>query len=114
MASDTIEDDRADLRSLVERFESLDEEIAVLNRKKSDVMQEGNSIGFSRQPLRLLLRVRRARRLAGLPDEDMVEVYQKCQGIYEPMIGKTSPRGASEGWEKPSDLPDTPFDDERG
>lgn len=73
--------DGAQLKSFVERTESLDEEIAALNADKSEVYKEAKSAGYDPKYIRKIVALRKLD-----PDEldeadELLKMYREALGM---------------------------------
>lgn len=71
----------AQLRSIVERVERLDEEIKVLNSDKSDIYAEAKANGYDVKALKAVVRLRAQDPNAREEFEAMLELYKNALGI---------------------------------
>lgn len=73
--------DGAQLKTFVERTESLEEEIAALNADKAEVYKEAKSVGFDPKYIRKLVQLRKLD-----PDEldeadELLKMYREALGL---------------------------------
>lgn len=69
------------LRSIVERWERLDEEVAALRSDQRDIMQEAASAGFDKKVLRQLIAIRK-RDPADVEEQDaLLDTYKHAIGM---------------------------------
>ena len=69
------------LRSIVERWERLDEEVRALRSDQKDIMQEAASAGFDKKVLRRLIAIRR-QEPADVEEQDaLLDVYRRSLGM---------------------------------
>lgn len=66
------------LRSIVERFERLDAEVADLRSDQKDILQEATSAGFDKRVLRQLIRLRKQEPAEVEEQEQLLAVYRKA------------------------------------
>ena len=70
------------LRSIVERYERLDEEIKGLRADQKDLMQEAKSAGFDPKALRTLIAERRKDADELAEHQAMVDLYREALGDF--------------------------------
>lgn len=68
------------LRSIVERWERLDEEVRALRSDQKDIMQEAASAGFDKKVLRRLIAIRRQEPADVEEQETLLDVYRRALG----------------------------------
>lgn len=69
------------LRSIVERWERLDEEVRALRSDQKDIMQEAASAGFDKKVLRRLIAIRR-QEPADVEEQDaLLDTYKHAIGM---------------------------------
>lgn len=68
------------LRSIVERWERLDEEATALRSDQKDIMQEAASAGFDKKVLRQLIRIRKQEPADVEEQEQLLDVYRRALG----------------------------------
>lgn len=68
------------LRSIVERWERLDAEVAGLRSDQKDIMQEAVSAGFDKKVLRQLIRIRKQEPADVEEQETLLDVYRRALG----------------------------------
>jgi uncharacterized protein (UPF0335 family) len=69
------------LRSIVERYERLEEEVKALRSDQKDLMAEAGSAGFDKKVLRQLIRIR-AQDPADVEEaETLLDVYRRALGM---------------------------------
>lgn len=69
------------LRSIVERWERLDEEVRSLRSDQRDIMQEAASAGFDKKVLRRLIAIRR-QEPADVEEQDaLLDTYKHAIGM---------------------------------
>ena len=69
------------LRSIVERWERLDEEVTALRSDQKDIMQEAASAGFDKKVLRQLIRIRKQEPADVEEQETLLDVYRRALGL---------------------------------
>ena len=69
------------LRSIVERWERLDVEVAGLRSSQKDIMQEAASAGFDKKVLRQLIRIRKQEPADVEEQETLLDVYRRALGM---------------------------------
>ena len=69
------------LRSIVERWERLDEEVRALRSDQKDIMQEAASAGFDKKVLRRLIAIRRQEPADVEEQETLLDVYRRALGM---------------------------------
>ena len=69
------------LRSIVERWERLDEEVTALRSDQKDSMQEAASAGFDKKVLRQLIRIRKQEPADVEEQETLLDVYRRALGL---------------------------------
>ena len=69
------------LRSIVERWERLDEEVRALRSDQKDIMQEAASAGFDKKVLRRLIAIRRQEPADVEEQETLLNVYRRALGM---------------------------------
>ena len=70
------------LRSIVERYERLDEEVKALRGDQKDLMTEAESAGFDKKALRKLIAERKMDATERDEIESLLEVYRRALGEY--------------------------------
>lgn len=71
----------AQLRSIVERIERLEEEIKAMNADKADVYAEAKSNGYSVKALKIVVRQRAIDPAERQETEAMVDLYRSSLGM---------------------------------
>jgi uncharacterized protein (UPF0335 family) len=71
------------LRSIVERIERLDEEIAGLNSDKSDVYKEAKGNGFDAKVIRKIVALRKRDYAERQEEQAILDLYLQALGMAE-------------------------------
>ncbi|HXT81354.1 MAG TPA: DUF2312 domain-containing protein [Acetobacteraceae bacterium] len=69
------------LRSFVERYERIDEEVAERRADQKDLMQEIASAGFDKKAVRQLIRIRKMDPAEVEEQETLLDVYRRALGM---------------------------------
>lgn len=69
------------LRSIVERYERLDEEVKGLRDDQKDIMKEAKSAGFDVKALRQVINLRKLDRAELEERETLIDVYRTALGM---------------------------------
>lgn len=69
------------LRSIVERYERLEEEKKALSSDQKDLMAEAKSAGFDPKALRQLLRLRKMEPAEAEEIETLLDLYRRALGM---------------------------------
>ncbi len=70
------------LRSIIERWERLDEEVKALRSDQKDIMQEAKSAGFDVKVIRKLIAERRLDQAEVEETEMLIDVYRRALGDF--------------------------------
>jgi len=71
----------AQLRSIVERVERVEGEIADLNRDKSEIYQEAKGNGYSVKTLKKIVALRRRDPAEAAEEDAMLDLYKQALGM---------------------------------
>jgi uncharacterized protein (UPF0335 family) len=66
------------LRSIIERYERLDEEVKALGSDKKDIMSEAKSAGFSAPVIMALIKLRKKEPAEVEEFESLLDVYRRA------------------------------------
>jgi uncharacterized protein (UPF0335 family) len=69
------------LRSIIERYERLEEEVKALRSDQKDIMQEGKSAGFDPKVLRQIISIRKKEPAEVEEQETLLELYRRALGM---------------------------------
>ena len=69
------------LRSIVERYERIDDEVKGLRSDQKDIMTEAASAGYDRKVLKQLVNLRKRDPKEAADDEALLEVYKAAMGM---------------------------------
>lgn len=69
------------LRSIIERYERLEEESKALNSDKKDILVEAKSAGYHVKAVRAILKLRQQDPDAAREQDQMVELYRQALGL---------------------------------
>lgn len=69
------------LRSVIERFERLEEEVKALRSDQKDIMQEAKSAGFDPKVLRQIISIRKRDPAEVNEQEALLDVYRRALGM---------------------------------
>ena len=69
------------LRSIIQRYERLDEEKKALANDQADIMKEASSAGFNVKVLRQLIRIRRQEPADVEEQETLLDIYRRAIGM---------------------------------
>ena len=69
------------LRSIIERWERLDEEKKELSSDQKDIMSEAKSAGYDCKVIRQLIRIRRQEPSEVEEQEQLLDVYKRAIGM---------------------------------
>ena len=68
------------LRSIIERFERLDEEVAALRGDQKDLMSEAGSAGFDKKVIRQIISIRKKEPEEVAEQEALMDLYRRALG----------------------------------
>ena len=68
------------LRSIIERWERLDEEVKALRSDQKDIMAEGKSAGYDCKVLRVLIKRRKTERAMVEEQDALLDTYEVALG----------------------------------
>ena len=71
------------LRSLIERVERLNEEIAALNGDKSDIFAEAKSAGFDTKAMKAVIKLRSMDKADRQEQETLLDLYKQALGMLD-------------------------------
>lgn len=69
------------LRSFIERIETLEEEKAAVQEQIKDVMGEAKSVGFDVKILRQVVRLRKMKEADRSEQEELLDLYKSALGM---------------------------------
>ncbi len=69
------------LRSIIERWERLEEEVLALRSDQRDILAEGKSAGFDVKVLRQIIRIRKQEPAEVEEQETLLDLYRRALGM---------------------------------